>query len=59
MTTATADTTSTATVQTTTEGEQAARIAREEEYWNAPRLFAFGIAFLGACVVLIYVLSCL
>jgi hypothetical protein len=34
-----------------------ARIAREEAYWNAPRLFAFGLAFLGACIVVIYILS--
>jgi hypothetical protein len=33
------------------------RIAREEAYWNAPRLFALGFAFLGACVVLIYVMA--
>lgn len=42
---------------TPTNESHEARIAREEEYWNAPRLFAFGFAFLGACVVLIYVLS--
>ena len=34
-----------------------ARIAREEEYWNGPRLFGFGLAFLGVCIVIIYVLS--
>lgn len=33
------------------------RIAREEARWNAPRLFAFGCAFLGSCIVLIYILS--
>jgi hypothetical protein len=36
---------------------QEARIAREEAYWNAPRLFAFGLVFLAACIVLIYALS--
>ena len=36
-----------------------ARIAREEAYWNAPRLFAFGLVFLAACIVLIYALSCI
>lgn len=34
-----------------------ARIAREEAYWNGPRLFAFGLVFLAACVVVIYILS--
>jgi hypothetical protein len=33
------------------------RIAREEAYWNGPRLFGFGLAFLAACIVLIYILS--
>ena len=33
------------------------RIAREEAYWSAPRLFGLGFAFLGACVVLIYVMA--
>ncbi|HET6340422.1 MAG TPA: hypothetical protein VFG30_44745 [Polyangiales bacterium] len=36
---------------------QDARIAREEAYWNGPRLFGFGLVFLGACVIFIYVLS--
>ncbi len=36
-----------------------ARIAREEAHWTGPRLFGFGFAFLGACITLIYVLSCL
>ena len=36
-----------------------ARIAREEEYWTAPRLFGFGFAFLGTCITIIYVLACL
>ena len=34
-----------------------ARIAREEAYWNGPRLFGFGLAFLAMCVVLIYILA--
>lgn len=33
------------------------RIAREEAYWNGPRLFGFGLAFLAACLVIIYVLA--
>lgn len=41
-----------------TESDEA-RIAREEEYWTGPRLFAFGVAFLFACVVVIYTLSSL
>jgi hypothetical protein len=36
-----------------------ARIAREEEYWDGPRLFGFGFAFLGTCIVFIYMLSSL
>jgi hypothetical protein len=36
---------------------QAQRIAREEAYWNAPRLFGLGLAFLGACLVVIYVIA--
>ena len=34
-----------------------ARIAREEAYWTGPRLFGFGLVFLGACIVVIYILS--
>jgi hypothetical protein len=30
------------------------RIAREEAYWTGPRLFAFGLAFLATCIVIIY-----
>ncbi|MGD8860774.1 MAG: hypothetical protein PVI30_12260 [Myxococcales bacterium] len=30
------------------------RIAREEAYWTAPRLFALGFTFLGTCIALIY-----
>lgn len=36
---------------------QEARIAREEAYWNGPRLFAFGLVFLAACIVVIYIMS--
>ena len=34
-----------------------ARIAREEAYWNGPRLFAFGLGFLAMCIVIIYILA--
>lgn len=33
------------------------RIAREEEYWTAPRLFIFGFALLGAAITLIVVMA--
>ena len=33
------------------------RIAREEGYWNAPRLFGLGFAFLGAALIVIYVFA--
>lgn len=33
------------------------RIAREEEYWNAPRLFRLGFVFLGICLVVIYAMA--
>jgi hypothetical protein len=33
------------------------RIAREEAYWTGPRLFGFGLAFLGVCIVVIYTMS--
>jgi len=39
-----------------TESDEA-RIAREEAYWTGPRLFAFGLTFLAACIVVIYILS--
>lgn len=35
----------------------AERIAREEAYWTGPRLFGFGLAFLAACVVVIYIMA--
>ena len=33
------------------------RIAKEEETWDAPKLFVLGFVFLGACLALIMVLS--
>ena len=36
---------------------QEERIAREEAYWTGPRLFGFGLAFLAACLVVIYVMA--
>lgn len=33
------------------------RIAREEAFWNGPRLFGFGLVFLGICLVIIYILA--
>jgi hypothetical protein len=36
-----------------------ARIAGEEAYWTAPRLFGAGFVFLGTCIVLIYVMASL
>jgi hypothetical protein len=33
------------------------RIARQEAYWTAPKLFACGIAFLALCVVAIYTMA--
>jgi hypothetical protein len=36
---------------------QEQRIARQEAYWTAPKLFACGIAFLAACVVAIYAMA--
>jgi hypothetical protein len=33
------------------------RIVREEEYWNAPRLFVAGFVFLGVCIVVIYLMA--
>ena len=33
------------------------RIAREEEYWTAPRLFVFGLSFLSVAITFIYVMS--
>ncbi|MDD9936770.1 MAG: hypothetical protein OXT09_24370 [Myxococcales bacterium] len=31
------------------------RIAREEAYWNGPKLITLGFVFLGFCLVLIYI----
>lgn len=33
------------------------RIARQEEYWTAPRLFVFGLGFLAVAISFIYVMS--
>ena len=33
------------------------RISREEDHWNAPRLFRLGLLFLAAALVLIYVIA--
>ena len=33
------------------------RIAKEEETWNAPRLFVLGFVFLGACITVIMIMS--
>ena len=33
------------------------RISREEEYWNAPRLFRLGLVFLGVCIAFIYFIA--
>jgi hypothetical protein len=38
---------------------QEERIAREEGYWTAPKLFAFGIAFLAVAIVTIYAMATL
>jgi hypothetical protein len=37
--------------------EKDPRIEREEEYWTTPRLFAVGLSFLGACIVVIYLMA--
>ena len=36
---------------------QEERIAREEAYWTAPRLFAFGLTFLTVAISFIYTMS--
>lgn len=33
------------------------RIAREEAYWTAPRLFVFGLGFLACAIGFIYAMS--
>jgi hypothetical protein len=33
------------------------RIAREEQTWNAPKLFVLGFVFLGACIAVIMLMS--
>ena len=39
------------------ESEEQQRIAREEETWNAPKLFVLGFVFLGICIAVIMLLS--
>jgi hypothetical protein len=41
----------------TTSDQDKQRIAKEEETWNAPKLFVLGFVFLGACIALIMLLS--
>jgi hypothetical protein len=33
------------------------RIAREESYWTAPRLFTAGLIFLAASIALLYAMA--
>jgi hypothetical protein len=33
------------------------RIAREEQTWNAPKLFTLGFVFLGICIAIIYAMA--
>ena len=33
------------------------RIAREEEYWTGPRLFALGLGFMAVAVAFIYFIA--
>jgi hypothetical protein len=33
------------------------RISREEQYWNAPRLFRLGLLFLAAAIAFIYFIA--
>jgi hypothetical protein len=33
------------------------RIARQEQYWNTPRLLILGFSFLGAALVVIYAIA--
>jgi hypothetical protein len=36
---------------------QEQRITREEQDWTAPKLFAFGLVFLGICIAVIYAMA--
>lgn len=40
-----------------TQEQQMARIAREEAYWNGPRLMVFGYVVLGVCIFTIWCLA--
>jgi len=37
--------------------ERAAHIKTQDAFWTGPRLCAFAAAFLGTCLVIIYVLA--
>jgi hypothetical protein len=37
--------------------ENEERVQREEDTWTGPRLMIFGSAFLGICLVILYVLA--
>ncbi len=37
----------------TTSEQDKQRIAKEEETWNAPKLFVLGFVFLGICIAVI------
>jgi hypothetical protein len=41
----------------TTSDQDKQRIAKEEETWNAPKLFVLGFVFLGACIALIMLMA--
>jgi hypothetical protein len=41
----------------TTSDQDKQRISKEEETWNAPKLFVLGFLFLGACLALIMLMS--
>lgn len=39
------------------EAQREQRIAREEAYWNGPRLMVFGYVVLGVCIFTIWCLA--
>jgi hypothetical protein len=41
----------------TTSDQDKQRISKEEETWNAPKLFVLGFVFLGACIALIMLMA--
>jgi hypothetical protein len=41
----------------TTSDQDKQRISKEEETWNAPKLFVLGFVFLGACLALIMLMA--